>query len=688
MGAGGKALMFGGALAFGGLPQIPGIGGAAGSMLTGGLFGSMIAPGGKFGVGKQTTGFFGLPKTSKGMSFALPAFAAGATLAGADYLSGAAARATGGNAAATIAAGAGVGALGGAATGAMIGAAGGPIGAAAGAAIGLFAGAVIGFVKNSQYKKQAKEAANKFVDNYASNIETMLAGNDMAAATQAMGEFDAKMKEFAKTQVKAGTAEEAGMKAWEERSEGLQNSIDLMGSRFSDLEQITGMTTDQIRELANAAEVDLGSELINLQQILEATGAATQRFGDDFNNALTNSFAGVVSQIQQTVDILNAPNVANEAARALREAAVAGTLTPEQLGAGVQTIAQQELLLAGGDPIKAMEVLMQRFGVVPGGGAAFNVPGAIFSGEGVKEAFMGAGWADIQASLMGGSATAVAQLAAENLISGAAGIGKTLGVSTEQLTAILAELGTTDPMRLLEIAKQLREGPAFTEEGRLPKGGEFNTVETQIKAILGEDLAALLKPDDTSEQKLLSGINNTVAGFRSVVNDNFAVAVQEFGAHVDRINSGDTATPRRNIVGTLGAHSRFDAMIAGNRTLTSGLRNWGLGSMSSDHAAGRAYDLVGQNLGLYQTAVKASGGYAEFHGGSSSRHLHVVPNTANHIGDDPTPVMRPVANTSVGGNTITNNFVINQQPGENAESLAMQIMDYIDRSQKSRSERY
>ena len=680
MGTGAKLGIGAGILGAAGLAQIPGVGTTVGSMASAGLLAAMFAPAGKLATAKGGA----IPK-------ALPFAIGAAGLVGTNAATDAVYRATGGNRAATTA----VGALGGAATGALVGQMMIPvpvIGAAIGALGGALIGGIMGLAKDKKYKDQAKKAGQAFVDTYARSVESMLAGNDLEAATKAMDDFKAQAQAMADTQVKSGTALKEATKQWETRSKGLNDSIKLMGARFGDLERITGMTTDQIRDLANAAEVDLGSGMLTLKQILEATGIATVRFGEDFNRALTNSFANAVAGIQQGVDILKAPQVINEAAQSLREQALSGTLTSESLGAGLQAIMQQQLLISGGDPLAAFEQLTKDLGITGGGGGQFNTPGNVFydpSGR-IRSAFQGAGFETLRGQAFGAVQGDLATLAAENIIGGAAGVGMSLGISKEALVAQLSGMGASE---LIALSKTLRAGPAFTSPGGVQAGGrqgggvDFNV---QLANLLGGEIAKVLKPDKTDEQKMrdsMSAFGNAVTGFGGI-RDSFARAVNNFQTAVDDFQAGgDTSSPRRNIVNTLGAHSRFDSMIAGSRTVTSGYRTWGLGSMSSDHAAGRAYDLTGQNLGLYQMAVKASGGFAEFHGTGGGRHLHVVPNTSlAPIGDMASPYAGGGSTTGTMNN-MTVNMTVNAAPGMDATALANEVMAQIERAQRSMRER-
>jgi hypothetical protein len=142
-------------------------------------------------------------------------------------------------------------------------------------------------------------------------------------------------------------------------------------------------------------------------------------------------------------------------------------------------------------------------------------------------------------------------------------------------------------------------------------------------------------------------------------------------------------TPTSRVQQTLDRHRQIDSGITGKRSVTSSLRNFNLGSLNSDHKTGRAYDLVGQNLGAYGVAVRKSGGFAEFHGSQADRHLHVVPGT----GDSSMPSMVGVG-SSGGGGSVSNSYNItvngsNQDP----EAIANAVMEKIKRSQRSMNER-
>lgn len=143
--------------------------------------------------------------------------------------------------------------------------------------------------------------------------------------------------------------------------------------------------------------------------------------------------------------------------------------------------------------------------------------------------------------------------------------------------------------------------------------------------------------------------------------------------------TGDTASSR--LQRTLARHAMFSSSVPGNQTITSSLRNFNLGSPSSDHATGAAYDLTGDNLGQYAQMVNSSGGFAEFHGSAGSRHLHVVPPQSGDTSS-------PMAGSSTAS-TVTNHYSIQvvAKDDATAREVAQIVMRELDARERSRRER-
>ena len=614
---------------------------------------------------------------------------------------------SGGNRYLATATGATTGALGGAAVGAILtswlgpGAAGGAL---VGAIIGSVVGGITGLMKDSKYKKQAKKAASEFVEAYSGIINTALSENNLATARKAFDQFGENAQKMADLQIKSGTALKEATKLFEQQSDQLEGGIKLMEARFKDLTKVSGLTTEQITKLANSAEFSLANGMMTLQDVFAATGIATQRFGDDLKNYLTDAYAEAVSNIRKQVDILNAPKVMDEVALATREKALAGILTSEDLLAFLEAGFQEQLLASDGDPTKAFQTFYENIGSREGRQFSYygfdeegNIgPGVLTDvfGTTITDALFTGDNGQIMQTAFGaqGFLGSASGAAAENLVSGLAGIGYQ-GGSVKDITGMLNQQFAKDPEAYFELINKINSGQFLIPEMvQTPHGMQINSdVNDQLRGALGEEFASNIKLQATNEALLRASIDDlSLALVEFNPNDAFSIAVDKFDQAAQKIIDelgSDTASPRRNMLNTMGKHSAFDAQIAGNRTVTSGFRTNALGSMSSDHAAGRAYDLVGQNLGLYGQAINKAGGFAEFHGNGSARHLHVVPGNGP-VGDTATPYMgAPIMAPSSSSNS-TVNLVINATPNMDVNALASEVMFQIERAQRSRNERY
>ena len=147
--------------------------------------------------------------------------------------------------------------------------------------------------------------------------------------------------------------------------------------------------------------------------------------------------------------------------------------------------------------------------------------------------------------------------------------------------------------------------------------------------------------------------------------------------------AGDTSTSKA-LRATMGAHSRFNGMLPGKRMITSSWREHSLGSPSSDHVTGRAFDLTGDNLQQYAANVNGSGGFAEFHGVNGERHLHVVP-PIGPMGDSSSPqnqVRRKnlvgagsAGSASAGGDTFNITVMESVDAGATADAVVKKIVN-------------
>lgn len=703
------------------LGQVPGIGGA---LMAGGLgaYGGKMAFGGMTKAGNAIMNSrFGGAGTSLGYRAAGMANMSAMRFAGAGAVAGLGAYGTNmamnfvenqfGNTAATV----GTGAVGGALTGAAVGSIVPVIGTAAGAVIGAAIGAIAGFLKSDEAKKKARKAGEGFAEGYADNITLALQHGAIREAETMSIRFDTNLQKATDGMNRAGEARKKADEVFGKRMEDIQPVIDQFNRNLDDLTRITGKTEEEIIALAQSAEVDLGSNLLDLQEIMHKTGLAVGKFGDDFNAAINNVIGEAATSIYRTFEILDAPRVMDQAAIALQEAIASGAgLTDQDRSQFLQTLFTQAQLVTGGDPLETIRYLRENIGTLEAPGIQFTTPGSRLYG--LQGELLGGGGAQMMGAAYGTIATGLRDVIRGNIISEVGRAGATIDVA--QLDAALA--GITDLAELERIGEAVRQSGFITNTtlnlGRGRTASMEGTAGKDLEEILGTD-AGLRRSEN---QEFLAEYGNEteklIAGFGTAL-DPLEQGIATFNENIDRLieavggdsnstsssttstsssdsstrrrarnQDGDTASPRWNMLQTLGKHSSFDMGIAGTRRVTSGLRNYNLGSLSSDHAMGRAYDLTGQNLGAYQSAVRAAGGLAEFHGAGGSRHLHVVPG-AGPVGDSATPYMGAPS----GGGSITTNdsysIVVNAAPGMDVKQLADEVMSRLERKQRDMYER-
>jgi hypothetical protein len=363
----------------------------------------------------------------------------------------------------------------------------------------------------------------------------------------------------------------------------------------------------------------------------------------------------------------------------------------EELGNFMKVAAEQMNIISGGDTMKTYFELRRQFGE---GGQAFTQKGGPLEGMGADiyatgsasrvamNEFFGKQDQTMQSALKG---QFTAKMAEQGIMLGAGGV-----------QSIADQFRNLDLDSQQRFATALSSGELFNTQGSISSAlssygisidqRDVKTLDTADKAFYLSDLTekqalvadeqrklieeqrAFYSPESTQRPEWWSKEALTEVFKSAGISDTFTPRGKGIG---------DTTSSR--LVQTLSRHSMMNAGIAGKRTVTSSYRNYGLGSINSDHVTGRAYDLVGNQLGMYKTTVERNGGFAEFHGGSQNRHLHVVPGP---IGDTSVPSMsRPTvqqinSNDSArrGGNTININV-----SGGNTEQIVQQVKAHLDR---------
>jgi hypothetical protein len=667
------------------IPGLGGFGDIAAASLVGGFLGRKI-PGAATAGFDKLTGKSGLSRM--GMRALLPFGAASA-----GRMMGAGAVATGGavgtnmaidfmesrfaNTGANVGVGIGGGALTGAAAGALVA---GPVGAAVGAVIGGIVGGITGWVKSGKAKQQARDAGERFAGGYAKEITKLIQTGNIREAEKAIADFGSTLEEVSKKVGRASEFRQQSEEEFEKQLKKINPGLDMYNRNLRDLVRVTGMAEDEIIAVAMAADIDLSSNLLNLQEILAETGLAVGRFGQDFNNAISMTLGNAVAAIQRTSQMVQAPQVLDEAAQTFAELAAAGAVTTEDRERLLSTVYEQIALMYPRDPLAAARMIQEQIGTAGAPGQQFTSMGGVLSG--LQDVFFAGGGAEMAQAGLGAMSADLQQLITENIVAAVAGEGGV--ISAGLIQDALKGMGLDE---LISIADQVRTGE-FLRGTILNKGGksfQAGRADSLLEQLLKLDENAI-KIQQSDSSKVTSAIEGL--GLKL---DPLTTAINKFNENIDALIAAvsvrDTRSPRRNLVSTMSKHNNLDMMIAGKRSVSSSLRNVGLGSPSSDHAFGLAYDLTGQNLGMYQAAVRSGGGFAEFHGAGGGRHLHVVPGDAP-MGDTPTPVLAGRA-MSAPSYSSADSYTINVYPSDGASpgEIAEEVMMRIKREQRSVRER-
>lgn len=482
---------------------------------------------------------------------------------------------------------------------------------------------------------------------------------------------------------------------------------DVNAKRIAELSKMTGKSTAELELLAQSIGVNLYDATMDYDTLVGKFTKNLRKNKEQLNAALTDVFLAGANPFKKNREKNEAQYALNQNFRQIGDILRGGGSEAEKMGAinaGMEQAFSQILTVAGGDAFKAYDMFNKMFRSGDTGG--LFAANAEFAGQ--------------------------AELFKNNPLFQEAAAGIDKGVAAEagtQVRGILADRGMTIDGTKLEKAIEgmsPEDKKVFLADlaryGEKPKGpNDRGFKKSAIESALdSNDPAAALaalnpafadiaigKTDKGEMNELVNAagdmataleeFNKLVGGFFTGPNGgpewwNKGLKITGSGADM-RLMPGDTSSPRGWMVGdtttsklsqTMGRHAAMNGKLTGKRTVTSSLRNYALGSPSSDHATGAAYDLTGQNLGQYAKLVHANGGFAEFHGSMASRHLHVVPGPG--VGD--TSTVRPVASVSSGGGGTTNYYSI-EINGANAspEAIANMVMAKIEAKERSNRER-
>lgn len=626
------------------------------------------------------------------------------------------------------------GAVAGTAAGAAIGTMIAPgFGTAAGAIIGAAVGGLMGRANRiKKEKKQSKEAFESAFDQLVTNqlgvaqqemIASGFRGDSALIKSNVASNANQKFltdkaagmspAEFGK--YLTGNAENLGINLTTEQKDAINKTpgqsskvlqdvgkkqmaqnhlMDVYQKRLKELTAMTGKTEQEIEQMAMTTGVDLFDATQDFTKQMEELGVATLKTREQLRGMQMDLALKGLEVFQKRVDELKLPEILDEQARAFGDLqrSVKGNVSEEQLATFMSDFMPNFLTFVGGGFQGLLEAKKQ-FGV---GGTAFTQ---------VDEAGNKGNFYGMEDKFTTG---ATGQLVQNYINDGIMGAGKEQGAN---INAQLLQSGAgADAFRIDSTkfanalsgmdAEKSKTLVSSLESGTFFDGLDMTNITKEQFAdrmnLYGMDSGLIGLTDRAKNDEL--GI--IIDGLPEDLKDTYGEVIKLFGTFFDTRDKDrpdwytaefaqalidgkfveDTRSPRGKGIGdttssrlsqTLGRHSQMDGMLTGKRTMTSAYRTNNLGSMNSDHVTGRAYDLVGANLGAYQRLATANGGFAEFHGYGGTRHLHVVPGGGPY-GDTGYPAKTSTAPAmgSGSGGGISINMNVTGGPNASAEEIA------------------
>jgi hypothetical protein len=469
-----------------------------------------------------------------------------------------------------------------------------------------------------------------------------------------------------------------------------------------------GKTGPELESLARSIGEDLYDATISYDELVQKLSLSMVLTSQQMKNAATDLFIGGSNPFKTTREANEAQQRIDQSTRGLSDKLNSGKLgageKESEINAYMESSYADILALSGGDPIKAAAIFQESFGQGTAGGQFAK--GEALEGLGV-DFYQTTGFMDAVAKNRSDQTT----LFGDKLIGLAGQQNKKLdsseiktqlaNMSTEERVAAFTKIRDTESLKDQDLNEFLKILKFDTEKLTPPEkiiteelSNKLNDVSSDVAEALRDgteinsQLKTALEISTGLSKQFFTSLTDAPQWWKDgLVFDGTKLAPPE--------KEQDTATPRGGAFGdtttsrlsqTMNRHSSLNSQVPGNRSITSAWRDTNLGSINSDHVTGRAYDLVGQNLGKYATIAREGGGFAEFHGNFSKRHLHVVPG-AGATGDASTPSGKMISGS--GSGSTVNNYYNVEINGANMspEAIANVVMQKLDSRNKAARER-
>ena len=570
-----------------------------------------------------------------------------------------------------------------------------PVATAIGAGIGAAGGAALG---------AGKFGLNKVTDLFGASSEQKQdrklkrqSLNDIYAAG-GMSDFAFKKytskrtRRFARDEDMDDDGVNEFLKTFAEETAALEKAMEIATEttqeRIKAIEEMTGKTSMQIVADAQRLGVNLADPFADFNEQLETLGVTVVKSSEQIRQAISTIMSSAIEGAFETaIKQQEAPLILDEAIKNFRQDydQNPGEISAEQAKLILGTYTEQLTNAYGGDSAAAYFETRRQIGSKDAPGLAFNE----FNARGGRnplgtlgdEFFNGIG-GEAATTALGDMEGGVADIAMQNLGAILARQGKSLGAGG------LATARSNFMNMSTEEQKAFFDKVNIGEEGAARLGSPQVWLDslgiTGALTSIDKTTAAFVMAETNAEKEAVlltqqRELNDGMAKFFGPNAENpewwSKAALRDLFVEAGIIKEdGDTRTPRGRGIGdttssrlsqTLARHNAINSAISGKRTITSAFRTNNLGSLNSDHVTGRAFDLTGNQLGMYKTTVERQGGFAEYHGASADRHLHVVPGPGGPMGDTvspyssaPQPSM-PITASPSGGGAITLNLNVN-----------------------------
>lgn len=509
------------------------------------------------------------------------------------------------------------------------------------------------------------------------------------------------------------------------QSENLRMIQTQTTARMEALTKATGKSAPELEKMAKEMGFDLYDASMDFNKVLDKMTKGLVKNSQELNNALSDVFLKGGDVFKKAREKREASQTINKSARGLGDTLRAGGSEATKVQATnsfMETYFEQMLSAAGGDFGKAYLTTRKLLGPSKdaqgrstGNGTAFG-KGQEFAGQEkywtnnqlVQEANQNVkmGVADQYAGQIQGL------LAQQGFTGELSGIKTSIaGMSDEQITKLITDMSTLQSDTKIReggkntgvegnVYKKFKKGDSAADVGKLLENAG---IKTNVSSFA--DKPDLNKVSDTIAklEPAIKGMDDAITLFNTSAKSFMEGPLEgepawwtkglAWDEESKRLKPGDTTSPRGTRIGdtttsklsqTMARHEGMNSQLTGKRQITSSFRTNNLGSPSSDHATGAAYDLTGQNLGAYSKLVHQNGGFAEFHGSMATRHLHVVPGPGNLN----STVAPSGATGGQLGAPVTNHYNIHVNGAKHSpQEIAAEVMSHIRREDKIGRER-